>query len=331
MVTMSDVANAAGVSVMTVSHILNGRPRASAETQARVLAAVEDLGYEVNLTARHLRAGRTDSVALIVPHFHDYYSAVADSLADVLERSGRHLVLERTQALPRVEREALSLARLRMHDGALVSAVALSPETLLRVRARVPLVLLGERDMPPELDHVRLANEEGSRLATAHMVASGARRVMVLGGSLDRERTMATRRREGWERALRDAGLTPDPTLVVPLISYGLEEGRTAVSRLLRLGHRFDAVFAVTDTAALGAISALTDHGLRVPEDVQVAGFDNLDVADFVSPGLTSVDPNHEGLADSAIRLLERRMLGGTEPAEHVVTPVSLVVRGSTR
>jgi DNA-binding LacI/PurR family transcriptional regulator len=100
MVTMSDVAREAGVSMMTVSNVLNGHRRVVAPTRERVLAAVDKLGYEVNLTARHLRSGRTDTIALIVPSFHDYYAEVADRIAPLVEASGRHLVLERTGARP---------------------------------------------------------------------------------------------------------------------------------------------------------------------------------------------------------------------------------------
>lgn len=330
MVTMSDVAREAGVSVMTVSHILNGRPRASEATRERVLSVVAELGYEINLTARNLRAGRTDSVALIVPSFHDYFGAVADRLALLIEASNRHLVLERTAANAQHEREALSLARLRMYDGVLLSAYGISYAELELIGKAVPLVLLGEREMPADLNHVRLDNEEGARLATEHLLSRGARHIAVLGGRFDPEQSMASSRREGWETAHRDAGLSTDPRLVVPVAEYAMADARTAMRQLLDSGLPVDGVFAVTDVLAHGALAALGERGIRVPDEVQVVGFDDLDVDEFVSPGLTSVNPNHDQLAATAVRLLEQRIAGGTA-VEHVVTPVSLVVRGSTR
>jgi len=331
MVRMADVAREAGVSVMTVSNVLNERLPVAPPTRARVMAAVEALGYEVNLTARHLRAGRTDTVAFVVPSFHDYFGELADKIAPLIEAGGRHLVLERTSASPEHEMAALSAARLQFYDGVLLSVAGLDREELERVSSSKPIVLLSERDVPDRFDHVRLANEEGARLATAHMIEHGSRRILALGCTLDTTHMMTTDRRAGWERALRDAGIDVDPRYVVPVANYNSAAGRDAVLDVIASGLPFDGVFAVNDGVALGAVAALAERGLRVPGDVQLAGFDNLDVARFVPPGLTSVDANHQGVAETAVRLLQRQMEGRSGPAEHVVAPVELVVRGSTR
>ena len=134
----------------------------------------------------------------------------------------------------------------------------------------------------------------------------------------------------GWEHACREAGLDVDPAYVVPVSDYTSLSARDAMLEVIASGLPFDGVFAVTDIVALGALSALADSGLRVPVDVQLAGFDNLDMSRFVPPGITSVDANHEGVAEAAVGLLHRQMAGWTGPAEHVVAPVRLVVRGST-
>ncbi|ACZ31797.1 transcriptional regulator, LacI family [Xylanimonas cellulosilytica DSM 15894] len=331
MVRMADVAREAGVSAMTVSNVLNQRRPVAAATRARVLAAAESLGYEVNLTARHLSAGRTDTVALIVPSFHDYFGEVADEIAPLIEAEGRHLVLERTSASPEQEMESLSIARLQLYDGVLLSVASLDRQQLERVRTSKPIVLLGERDAPDRFDHVRLANEEGARLATAHMIERGSRRIVALGCTLERGHTMNSDRRVGWELAHEQAGLPVDERLVVPIATYSSQAARAALEGAIAAGLEFDAVFAATDVIALGAVAALADHRLRVPEDVQLAGFDNLDVSRFVPPGITSIDPNHQGVAQHAVRLLHRRMADGAAPAEHIVVPVDLVVRGSTR
>lgn len=331
MVRMADVAREAGVSVMTVSNVLNERVPVGEPTRARVMAAVEALGYEVNLTARHLRAGRTDTVAFVAPSFHDYFGELADQVAPLVEAEGRHLVLERTSANAEQEMEALSVARLQIYDGVLLSIAGLDLEPLERVRTTKPIVLLGERDVPGRFNHVRLANESGARLATAHMIDRGSRRILALGCSFDAPHTMTTDRRLGWEAAHREAGLTADPAYVVPVSDYTSLGGREAMLEVIASGLAFDGVFAVTDIVALGALSALADHGLRVPLDVQLVGFDNLDMSRFIPPGITSVDVNRAGVAEEAVRLLHRQMSGWTGPAEHVVAPVRLVERGSTR
>lgn len=331
MVTMADVAREAGVSIMTVSNVLNERKRVGTPTRTRVLAAMESLGYEVNLTARYLRAGRTDTVALIVPSFHDYFGEVADEIAPMIEAEGRHLVLERTSANPESEIESLSVARLQMYDGVILSVAGLDRSELDRVRTSKPIVLLGERDAPARLDHVRLANEEGARLATAHMIEHGSRRILALGCTLDSEHTMPSDRRAGWELAHRQAGLDVDERYVVRVTDFSSHTARDAVLDVIASGLPFDGIFAANDVIALGAVAALADRGLRMPDDVQLVGFDNLHVSSYVPPGITSIDPNHEGVARHAVRMLHRRMADIDAPAEHIVAPVRLVVRGSTR
>lgn len=337
MTTMSDVARAAGVSVMTVSNVVNGRPRVGAETRLRVLDVIADLGYEVNLNARRLRAGRTDTLALIVPGFdHLYFGELAARVAAALEATGRHLVVEQGGASREGELAALSLARLRMYDGVLLSVVGLERSDVDRLRATTPLVLLGERDLPARYDHVSMANVEGARLATAHMLATGSRDVVVLGGAMPAEGDeagMAQMRTAGWLEAHRAVGREPDARHVVPLVHHDAADARAAIVALLRSGVPVDGVFAVTDSVATGVLAGLAAEGVRVPEEVQVVGFDNVRLAEHLVPALTTVDPGHDVMVAEALRLLDRLIAAGQDPVEpeQVVGPVRLVLRGSTR
>lgn len=334
MVTMNDVARAAGVSMMTVSNVLNDRPRVGEETRARVLDVVAHLGYEVNLTARHLRAGRTDTVAFVVPGFQTYFDEIADRLAAAFGAQGLHLVVESTGARPENELAALSSVRRSMYDGVILSVAGLTLAEIEGVRTTAPLVLLGEVEVPERFDHVMLANAEGAALATARMLATGSRRIAIAGGDPGGPHDgvgMAAIRRAGWVRAHESAGLTADPALVAPGAGVGPEVGREAVRHLERSGVDYDGVFAVTDSTAVGVLAGLAEAGRRVPQDVQVVGFDNLDLAEFTVPGLTSVDPGRDAVAHHAARLLQRRIDGATPEPEHVVVPVRLVERGTTR
>ncbi|WP_454858952.1 substrate-binding domain-containing protein [Promicromonospora soli] len=172
-----------------------------------------------------------------------------------MEAGGRHLVLERTGARPQSEIESLSVARLQMYDGVVLSVAGLDSEHLESIRTRAPIVLLGERAVPSRFDHVQLANEEGARLATAHMLARGSRKVLALGGAPGETSGMASLRRAGWETAHRDAGVPADSALVVPLTTYSAQESREVLGGLLATGLRVDGIFAVTDTVALGALA----------------------------------------------------------------------------
>lgn len=331
MVTMSDVARAAGVSPMTVSNVINGRPNVGEPTRAKVRRVISDLGYQVNLTARHLRAGRTDSIALIVPNFNGYFGELGDSLASMLQPSGRHLVMVSTSAQVDAELEAFSAARLRMHDGAFISVAGLSAEQVARLDCPVPVVLLGERTMPNALDHLQLDNVGGAKLATQSLIERGCRTIAVLGGSSNREWDMPFMRQEGWRIALEEAGLSTDPDLIVPLQHFSSEEAMGELASVLER-RSIDGVFAVTDTVALGALAALREARLSVPADVQVCGFDNLESSRFAYPGgLTTVGPLHDELPRLALGLLDRRIAEAEAPAQHVVVGMRMYARATTR
>ncbi|TWD83459.1 LacI family transcriptional regulator [Kribbella amoyensis] len=332
-VTMADVARSAGVSTMTVSNVINGRPRVGAETRERVLAAITELGYQINLAARHLRAGRTGVVGLAVPELErPYFAQLAARLADRFERHGLRIVVERTKASRQGELDAVAFSRLRMYDGLILSVVDLDPAELAQVGTESPVVVIGERVTPSRFDHVMMDNVDGARQATAHLLATGSRRIALLGGTPGTEATsMPTLRAQGWAEAHAAAGVPTDSRLVVPS-SFRLEDGYEDVKSLLERGIGFDGVFALTDVVAIGALRALADAGLSVPGDVQVVGFDDVDESRYLVPSLTSVNPGHDAMADAIVDLLLRQMGDAqpTEPHEHVV-PARLVARETTR
>jgi DNA-binding LacI/PurR family transcriptional regulator len=331
--TLKDVARASGVSVMTVSNVINGVPRVGPRTRERVLGAIADLGYEVNLTARRLRSGTSGTVALVVPRAdHPYFGELAAALTTALHDIGLHLVIEQSGASKQGELTALSQARLQMYDGVLLSAVGLQYADVDRLQPDLPLVLLGEKPMPPQFDQIQLGNIEGAQLATGHLLARGARSIALVGGLTEpTDGGMQDQRTEGWRAAHQAVGLSADDRLVLNPPALEMAPSRQTIRDAVSAGLELDGVFAITDQAAIGVMAGLRDVGLRVPEDVRVVGFDNLQIGEHVWPGLTTVDASRDWLVTQAVRLLGRRMAGDHGEAEHLVTPVSLVERGSTR
>ena len=329
MTTMSDVAAAAGVSVMTVSNVLNDRPKVGPDTRLRVLEAVDRLGYEVNLTAKRLRSGRTDTIGLVVPRFdHPYFGELAAKLAVALAATGRHLSVEQSNASPEGELEALSQARIATYDAVLLSVVGLHYDDVDRLRTTKPVVLLGEQEMPPRFDHLQLDNETGAYAATRHLIDGGARNVLMTGGGDEGFPSMSTMRTVGFERALRESGLRG---AVLPLIRYEPADARAAVAERLRQDPTIDGIFAITDQVAVGVLAGVRDAGLRVPDDVQVVGFDNLAFGEHIDPGLTTIDPSHDWVVERVIDLIDRRIAGEQLAPQHLTSPARLVPRGSTR
>jgi DNA-binding LacI/PurR family transcriptional regulator len=314
--------------------VINGRSqRVSEPTKRRVLATIAELGYQVNMTARSLRMGRTGAVGLAVPGFNPgYYAELAERLADRLDDHGLRLVVERTGASRTAELDALTAARLSSYDGFVLSVVAGDAADLEKLSVDTPVVLIGERAVPARFDHVLMDNVGGARMATEHLLRSGARRIAVLGGESGGDESMQQLRTRGYREAYAAAGLAVDEDLVVRS-EFAAPDGYRAMRGLVERGVEFDAVFALTDSAAIGALRALADAGLRVPRDVQVIGFDNLDEARFTVPSLTTVEPGNAEMADAICALLVERIAapGAPVPARVVMPGARIVERESTR
>lgn len=334
MVTMQDVAGAAGVSAMTVSNVINGRGGAGAETRSRVLEAVAELGYEVNVAARQLRVGQADSIGVFLPTIEGaYFADLAMQLDAVGKARGVTVAVETIGSTAETELAVLRSPRLHYYGGVVVSTSRARAADVVGIDLPDALVFVGERVVRPGFDHVMMDNVGGARLATSRLLELGARRIALIGGdSTDPDPSMATSRMHGYRAALESAGVPFDDRLIVPVRDYGMEDGYRSVLRLLQDAGGFDAVLCLTDPLAIGASRALADRTLRVPEDVQVIGFDDIPEMDYFVPRLTSVRPGTEEIARTTIDTVLARM-NGDERERTVVTPVRarLVERESTK
>lgn len=326
-VTLRDVAARAGVSFKTVSNVVNGHPHVSEVTRARVLAAIELLGYRPNATARSLRHGRSGILALAVPELTSpYFAALASATGRAAKEHGRVLVIEETRGDLEGERVALVDLTSRLVDGVILSPLVTPREAVVRRIGRTPVVMLGEHRYDVGADHVAMDSVRAARELTEHLLATGRRRIAVLG----RQRPGSTggERWRGHVEALAAAGLVPARALVPRVRAYRRADGVRAVQELLAAGARPDAVLCFNDLLALGAWHALRTAGLAVPGDVAVAGFDDVEESRYA--GLTSVAPDLGLLADEAVRLLVRRVEHpDAEPAQ-VEVPFRVRVRAST-
>lgn len=335
-VTMRTVAERAGVSAKTVSNVINGTGSFSRETEHRVRAAVEELGYQINPFARGLRSRRTDTIGLVLPNVHQpFHAELAEQVIRASEAGGLKVVVETTRGNADRERTALSASHTELVDGIIYVPHALPPEEYLSLPVAQPTVVLGEQPADAAgqiLDYVEIGDEQGAQAAVSHLLAQGRRRIAAIceqAGS-----RAGTRRLQGYRRALAEAGVPYDDSLVIGVADADLwSSGAGAVTRLLRTRVRFDALFCHNDVAAIGALSVLERSGVAVPDDVALAGFDDIEAAGFTSPPLTTVDPQRESIAHRAVALLRSRMdLADSRelPGRRESAGFALRVRGSS-
>lgn len=335
--TLKDVAQRAGVSIKTVSNVVHDYEHVTDEVRERVRAALEDLNYQPNLPARYLRTGRVGVLAFAFPDLSNpYFSDIGNAIIAAASAQSYTVLIDCTGG--KRANESLVLDGLRPHliDGVILSPLALQPEDLQSRKAKTPLVLLGEHllDVDVPYDHIANSNIEAARLATSHLLGLGRRRIAAIGniGTIAiMGGTGGQRRLRGYSEALAQAGLSVDSRLIVQVTSYSRQEGVRAMQQLLALDQPPDAVFCFNDLLALGAMRALHEAGCRIPEDVAVVGFDDIEEASFATPSLSTVAPDKQRMGELAVSFLLERIEGTrTGPAERVEVPFHLMIREST-
>ncbi|WP_020494651.1 LacI family DNA-binding transcriptional regulator [Sciscionella marina] len=328
-VRLRDVAERAAVSVKTVSNVVNGSPRVAPDTRSRVQQVIEELGYRPNLSARHLRQGRTGTIAFAVPDLNvPYFSELASSVIAEAKQRSVTVLIEDTGGDRAMESTIAQGFSSSLIDGVILSPLALRRADLART-GRVPLVLLGERDYAKAIDHVVIDNVAAAREATTHLLELGRNRIAVIG--VDDQET-GRQRVIGYREALAARGIPAEAELMPVTGGFTRAAGAEVMRRLLALPEPPDAVFCFNDLLALGAQRVLLASGRRVPGDVAIVGFDDIEDGRYATPSLTTVAPDKTQIARLAVTLLLDRI----ETAEPGRQPVlaqaghELVIREST-
>jgi DNA-binding LacI/PurR family transcriptional regulator len=331
--TMQDVARLAGVSAKTVSNVLANYEHVSFSMRQRVMSAVRELDYEINVSARNLRSGRTRVIGLAVPELSQaYFAELADAVIRAAAARGYTVLIEQTGADLATEISAIAAMRRHSIDGLIFSPLALGPEEAKYLDVDFPLVVLGERIPNSAADHITMSNVAAVRAATEHLLALGRRRIAVIGAYPHDPVGTGALRLQGYEQAVNSYGIDVDPALVVTVPLWHRIHGAEAIERLLATGVDFDAAVCFNDALALGAMRVLQRNGRRIPEDVAVTGFDDIEDSRFWTPTLTTISPGRDQSATLAVDMLTARIEGTSErndPAE-VEVQYSLIIREST-
>jgi LacI family transcriptional regulator len=332
-VRLKDIARDLGVSVITVSKALRDHSDISQETKARVLKRVKEMNYRPNLAARALVTGRTNLLGFVVPELlHSFFSEIVRGVSLALQGTGYTLVTTSSEQDPKLEKQAVEQLIARRVDVLLVASTQWTVEMFRRVEeAGIPYILIDRSFAGLAAHFVGVNDEEVGALATRHLAEIGCKRIAHIGGG---GLSPVMGRMEGYKRSLTKMGLGVDPELihnVEHVEEIGDATGYAATKKLLQLNPRPDGIFCYNDAIAYGAIAAVLDAGLRVPEDVAIVGCGNIMYNKFLKIPLTSVDQQTMSIGEKAGRLaLQLIETGEPVPPQLILLQPKLVIRQST-
>lgn len=323
---MEDVARAAGVSVATVSKVVNGRYGVSRATSERVSAVIDQLGYETSLGAQSLRSHRTNVIGVLLAEFEPFSTELLKGASDAVAGTGYELLAysggHRGGA---VGWERRSLSRL---GGTLIDGAIIVTPTVMDARPGVPVVAVDPHTGPTGVPTVDSDNFAGAVLATQHLLRLGHRRIAHLSGRADLESSRL--REDGFRHAMAEAGVPVDEQLV-RVGGYRPEGAEQSARELLSLPDRPTAIFAANDLSAIRTMQVARDMGLSVPGDLSVMGFDNVPESAVAVPPLTTIEQPLRQMGEEALRMLVAVLDGHEPPTTHLRLPTALVERSSCR
>jgi LacI family transcriptional regulator len=333
-IRLKDIATELGLSVVTVSKVLRDHPDIGPETRKRVLKRMQELNYQPNLAARSLVTGQTWTLGLVVPDLlHPFFADIAKAISSETRKHGYSMFISSSDEDPELEMQEIKHLLARRVDVIILASVQWSADCIRLIEEqKTPYILIDRRFHGVHANFVGVDDEALGALATSHLIEQGCRRVAHIRGS---EVSTAVGRVEGYRRALAVYNLTPLPGHIVSLGTSGDHRGEKggyeAAKRLLATDPRPDGIFCFNDPSALGAMRAILEAGVRIPEDLAVIGCGNVSYSDFLRVPLSSVDQGSESIgshtAELALKIARRK--APLRPRTELIPP-RLVVRASS-
>jgi len=327
--TLKDVARVAGVSIATVSRVLNGHEYVSDETRHKVLSTVEELGYRPSQLAISLRTGKSRVFGLIISDIgNPYFASVVRGIEDIAYNNGYSIILCNSDEDPEKEELYINVFLDSSVSGAIVACAredSVCSKKLLD--GSIPVVAMDRRISNLDVDTVVTNNVKGAYDAVTHLIEQGHRRIGYIGGPV--HTTTGKERWEGYKKALMDHGVELDPELV-KVGNFKQQSGQEAARELLNEEGRPSALFTANNLMTLGALNAIHEEGLKIPEQIAIVGFDDLPWAQSLDPPLTAVQQSAYELGRTAADLLIKRINKPKRPITNVTLDTNLIVRKSS-
>ncbi|MDI6619289.1 MAG: LacI family DNA-binding transcriptional regulator [Clostridiales bacterium] len=331
MANIDDVAKLANVSIATVSRVFNNSPYVSEKAKANVLKAAKDLGYEPSILARSLAMKKTNTIGLIVPDISNpYYGGVVRGIEDVCNLYKYNIILCNTDNSKDKEIQYINMLKSRWVDGIIFHSSYLSDEVYkIFVDSRIPFVLAG-RGTKYDVPYVVIDNKKAAYDATEYLISMGHKNIGIIHGPLEgmRETVDSVDRLMGYKEAMKKNGLEICDELIREA-NFKAKSGYDATLEMLKSGILPDAVFAISDIMAMGAINAIFDFGLKCPEDVSVIGFDNIDISEITRPSLTTVAQPMYDTGATAAKMLIKIIGNEILDKKNIILKHNIVIRNS--
>lgn len=333
-INIKDVAKKAGVSTATVSRVLGDFPGVRDKTRKKVLKAVSELNYEINAVARSLRQRKTNSIGIIVGNvLSQFYSVIAKSVEDTANKFGYHTILCNGDENPEKELEYLKVLKSNRVDGIILTPTGKNSEYVQHlINSRTKVVLLDRLIEGVDCDAVLVDNTNGAYKAVKHLTEQGYRKIGIVGGYLDR--TTGAERLNGYRKAIEEAGISKDDSLI-KIGNFKKESGRKLTEELLRQQNRPETIFTTNIDMSMGALIAIKEMGLTIPDDIGIVCFDDSDWALILEPPITVIRQPVYQLGSTAAELLIKKIEDEEKKIDHkptvVILNTELIIRNSTK
>ncbi|HIT12657.1 MAG TPA: LacI family DNA-binding transcriptional regulator [Candidatus Scatomonas merdigallinarum] len=330
MATIMEIAKRAGVSKTTVSRYINGEARGhiSPDTQKRIQKAIDDLDYRPNDVARSLKRKTTDVVGVIVNDISNiFFLPMLKGIEEVLQKAGYQMMICNSNMSTEQETELVRMLLQKQISGLIIIGMNMDVTHIADMNVNVPVVLFERSADGTPYDSVMIDDELGVRMAVEHLLESGRRRIAHIAGSAKSE--ISRKRSEIFLKVMREHGRIPEDQYLVQG-DYSMEQAYQAMAGLCRLPSPPDAVFCSNDLMAVGAMKYLLEHSCRIPEQMAIVGYDDIDAASLVTPALTTVRQPVLELAQKGAEMLLKRIGKKGGPGKHLVLKPELIIRKTT-
>ncbi len=326
--TIQDVAKAAGVSVATVSRVINNSQAVTENTREAVMSAIKMLNYQPNLLGRNLRRAETQRLLVLLPNIgNPFYARIVKGIEDVAHKNGFNVMLCNTDSDAEREKVYLELLKSRLADGVIFMAPVLDKEGLTEIGKSFPVVQCCEYTEGAQVSHVSIDNHAAAYKVTRHLISAGHKRIGMISsrGSL----VSISQRESGFKKALADSGIDFRQELV-KYGDYSFNSGLRAANQFVSMSDRPTAIFAISDIMAIGALRAIRENNLKVPDDIAVVGFDNINFASMCNPTLTTISQPKYDMGCIAMELLLQQIRGELKEPRNILLEYEIIIREST-